>query len=266
MLFARELSPVTYKLAKKIQTDVSEHADFYILSYREETNLNKYESEFKDCFYVVSRKDLSEHCSQYHNKYNDTAEWKIMPGNLDLAQIVFTSIVSGYSYYWFCEDDVRFTSNYGSLVTAYDAVEDDLLCTNLRKIPDRWFYKNTYLSNDSVVPDKIGFLPFFRVSSSAIDCLIDEYSKGAGGHHEISWPNLLARNNLSVKDLKTYVPNLYTSNKNRLSLGWGTFCYFPPKYFVVPGTKRLYHPVKPFAAYVTLYKKYLLRNLSKIFN
>jgi hypothetical protein len=189
-----------------------------------------------------------------------------MPGNLDLAQISLVKMIKEYDYYWFCEDDVRFGGNMSSVLDRFKHNSSDLLCTNLRSIPKQWFFKHTYKNNNDDDPKLLSFLPFFRVSRAGINNIYQAYEQGSAGHHEISWPNILNSNGFTVEDFDNTDPMLYTSNKTRLSMGWGSFCYFPPKLVINRKSGLLYHPVKPIKDYVKMYKKYIALQIKKRLN
>lgn len=264
VFFARDLTPATYKIAKKIQQQLATTARFYVLSYREDKELNGFEETFKDCFFIVDRQTLEHECNQYTAKYNNSDSWRIMPGNLDLAQITLTKLIPRADFYWFCEDDVRFGGDFAKLINSYTTNTADLLCTNVRPVPAHWFFLKTYKNDAMPNPEVLGFLPFFRINTAGLQALETAYKEGCGGHHEISWPNILISKNLSVADFNNEKNNVYTSDLTRMSLGWGSFCYFPPKLYYRKNSGLLYHPVKPFKPYVVLYKKYIQRLVTKL--
>jgi hypothetical protein len=261
--FARNLTRATYKQAIKIRNEINGIADFYILSYRQDLNLNNFEKEFAQNIIIVSRDTLEKNCADLNNKYSTSNDWKIMPGHLDLAQISLIKTIKEYNFYWFCEDDVRFGGDMSSVIELFKHNLSDLLCTNLRAIPNQWFFKNTYKNINNDTPKLLSFLPFFRISRAGINNIYEAYAQGSGGHHEISWPNILISNDFTVQDFHESDPMLYTSDKTRLSMGWGSFCYFPPKLFINEKSGLLYHPVKPLKEYFKMYKKFITMKIKK---
>ena len=264
--FARNLTHTTFKQATKIKNELNGKADFYILSYRQDSNLNSFEKHFAKNIIIVTRDTLEKNCVNFNNKYSRSKDWKIMPGNLDLAQISLVKMIKEYDYYWFCEDDVRFGGNMSSLTSRFTDNMSDLLCTNLRPIPKQWFFKHTYKNENDRSPQLLSFLPFFRVSRAGVNHICQAYEQGSGGHHEISWPNILNSNGCTVQDFHIIEPMIYTSNKTRLSMGWGSFCYFPPKLFINNKSGLLYHPVKPLKDYFKMYKKYIALQIKRRLN
>ncbi|QJR81980.1 DUF3405 domain-containing protein [Alteromonas pelagimontana] len=176
--------------------------------------------------------------------------WTIMPGNLDLCHLAFAHDHPQYDYYWFCEDDVRYTGSFFDFISAFDASNDDLLATNYREIVQGWKHRRSFVTpQNNVSIEKTVFLPFFRISSSAAKTLIIAYGEGWAGHHEIAWPTVLTYYGKTVEDIKTVVPDCYTSTPTKMGMGPGSFTYEPSK--LLTGIKRntLYHPVKPFGEY-----------------
>ena len=114
-------------------------------------------------------------------------------------------------------------------------------------MPDDWFHEHSIKNAENV--EGLCFLPFFRVSSLFLAKLMEEYMFGLSGHHEATWPIVLAKHKLKGLDFNQ-IDSLYTSNKNSETLAPGSFTYTPPKLMVGFKKNTLYHPVKPIYAYL----------------
>lgn len=252
-------------VVKKIDEQVSPFASFFIMSYREDLSLSKYELPYKDRICIINRKLLASHSHHYKNKYHGGSDWKLIPGNVDLAHMTFAKLHTEFDYFWFCEDDVRYTGDLGEFISNHDSVSAEMLCTNLRPVPDKWFYKTTYDDDIGAETVMICLLCFYRMSKHAFEIIDAAYEQSIGGHQEISMVNILTANGKEVLDFNTVSDTkAYTSNLNRLSMNGGTFCYFPPKLFALRGKNLLYHPIKPLKPYLKLYWKHFKQKIYQV--
>jgi hypothetical protein len=250
-------------LTIRAYNQVKDYCDFYSLAYNpngsskdEKIIPTKFGFDYIECNEVMLRKTFS-YCDQKIN----SEDWKVMPGNLDLCHLYFMQIKSNYDYYWFCEDDVVYTGNLIKLLETFETRNEDLICTNIRPQPKGWTHAESLIIPNSQAPTRmLGFLPFFRVSKTAGETILEHYRKGWSGHHEISWPMIMLHSDLKIIDLKLVLPDLYTSNLKSMGLGSGTFVFSRPKLNLMLKKNKLYHPVKPINVFLKRYFK-LIRNL-----
>jgi len=243
VLFSRAFD----KNAKKLAHQFKGKYDFFVLTY-DDKGESKSETSENVTHIVYNRKSLE---TVFGNSVPKFAKenWSIMPGNLDLCHLLFVVQHNSYNYYWFCEDDVRYTGDMTVFIDKFIHNNDALLVTNYRGYGPEWWPQNSYISpiKDSK-SDKSVFLPFFRISNVAAKTLINAYAEGWSGHHEISWPSVLRYNKMTITDINSIV-NCYTSSPEVMGMGPGTFIYMPPKLFTGFEKNKLYHPVKPFKEY-----------------
>ena len=243
VLFSRTID----KNAKKLAQQFKGNSDFCVLTYDDM-------GEAKDVVddgvrhVVYNRRSLSTVFSGSAPKFA-MENWAIMPGNLDLAHLLFVNQNKNYDYYWFCEDDVRYTGDMASFIQKFNHNTDALLATNYRGYGPEWWPQNSYTSPvEGSMSDKSVFLPFFRISNTAAHKLINAYANGWSGHHEITWPSVLRYNQMTITDINS-ITTCYTSSPEAMGMGPGTFIYMPPKLFAGFEKNMLYHPVKPFQEY-----------------
>ncbi|QPG06411.1 hypothetical protein IT774_04255 [Salinimonas marina] len=243
VLFSRAID----KNAKNLARQFDGNGDFCVLTYDDTGEAN---DEIDDGIrhVVYNRRSLNTVFTGCAPKFA-MENWAIMPGNLDLAHLLFVNQNQDYDYFWFCEDDVRYTGDMSSLIRKFEHHNDALLATNYRGYGPEWWPQNSYVSPvEASMSDKSVFLPFFRISKKAAHILIKAYANGWSGHHEISWPSVLRYNKLAITDLNS-ITKCYTSSPEVMGMGPGTFIYMPPKLFAGFEKNMLYHPVKPFQEY-----------------
>jgi len=198
---------------------------------------------------IYSEKSISDMFFKSQPKYQPN-NWTIMPGNLDLCQLRFIKDHPNYDYYWFCEDDVRYTGDFNEFIANFKHCEDDLLCTNKRTIHPDWAHRQSYTCPFSKSePNICVFLPFFRLSKTGAQVLTSAFNIGWSGHHEILWPAIFEHYDLKISDFNDHGSSYYTSNLESEGIGPGTFVYEPPRAFAGFKKNKLWHPVKPFRDY-----------------
>lgn len=244
VLFSREMD----KNARKLIHQFDGKYTSYILTYDDQgAEKNEVQNGIRHVLY--NRKSLEKLFGNSTPKFHNNG-WKIMPGNLDLCQLLFVHQFCSYRYYWFCEDDVRYTGDIATFISNFHECQDDLLVTNYRKMNANWSHRHTYASPvPNSMSDKLVFLPFFRISNQAAQDIITAYANGWSGHCEICWPSILSYYGRSITDINIVVKGCYSSSPQKKGMGPGSFIYEPPKLF--PGVRRntLYHPVKSYSEY-----------------
>lgn len=261
ILFSREVDRTALKFQKKLEGT----CDFFMLTYAdaEKEFLGKDKGVNRA---IYSRQSLATTFSDSKPKFHDDG-WTIMPGNLDLCQLKFISDHPGYDYYWFCEDDVRYTGDIAALISRFALHSEDLLATNYRTILQGWRHKRSFKSPVyEEIPTKSVFLPFFRLSKSGADALKDAYKAGWSGHHEISWPAILTYYEKTIADINSFEPKCYSSTPSKMGMGPGSFVYEPSKLTAGLQKNMLYHPVKPFPEYQRRTRKRILSIIKNTFN
>ncbi|WP_291296001.1 hypothetical protein [Elioraea sp.] len=173
-----------------------------------------------------------------------TAEgWGIMPGNLDLLNLLAWRQEPPFSNLWVIEDDVRFTGRWSALFARLGAVEADVLSVGRRTLVSEpgWFWWSSLRDPDGNVFSDPGlvstFLPFHRISAQAIAVIDAAYRAGWAGHHEVTWPTLALRAGLTIADIQS-LPGKPVCTKE-------SFRYRPPMEGPGDEPDMLWHPVKP---------------------
>ena len=248
VFFTRRIDWQNLPIIKIIIRQLEGTASVYVLSYVEnEKEDAPFDLDLGIEQLTVSRNTLTELFSHFPNKYSAQNDWKIMPGNLDLAHLAFYLSKPDFDYYWFCEDDVRYTDDFSNLLKNYSHSDADLLATNIRPARGNWGHTDSLRGIDEnrlSQPPIICFLPFFRVSKSFLDTLYKSYQAGVAGHHEISWPSIAITEGLKLCDFNDANNVVYHSSPSKKGLSPGTFVFFPPRIFVGKEQGMLYHPVK----------------------
>ncbi|MCZ6674750.1 MAG: hypothetical protein O7C75_17615, partial [Verrucomicrobia bacterium] len=194
----------------------------------------------------------------------------VVEGNgILIAFLTFFKEYPNYDYYWFFEDDVRFSGRWSDFFSVFDDYDADYISTGIRPYAEApgwawWSLKHPQKS----IPLKERFKslnPIYRLSRKAMQFLMTELATGWKGHSEILLPTLIYHNpNLSLMDMGDNAPFTPEKLKNTIyktvygpKLGTAgnacfgsTFHHRPPILFW--GLKRnyLYHPIKPLSYYI----------------
>jgi hypothetical protein len=179
-------------------------------------------------------------------------------GNMDLPVLYFQRRHPGYAHYWVVEYDVRFSGRWGEFFSAFDGSDADLLGTTLMRYPefsdwDHWDSLSVPwldLADDERLRS---FLPVYRISADALECLHEAYGREHVGHYEALIPTILNKQGLRLEDIGGTGEFVRPGNENRFytntrlsnPLSPGTFVFRPLLTDVGELPDKLWHPVKP---------------------
>jgi hypothetical protein len=190
--------------------------------------------------------------------------FKLIPGNSDLITLLFRKLQPQFRHYWFLEDDVEYTGDPTHLFEDLGKRKADLLATHLFPSYDEWAYaRERYTPGCSPDDTWLVFLPFYRVSRDALDTIDAYYRKGWTGHHENMWATILLHAGRTVVDIGGQGDYVAEADRNRHYYGHrhdgfeknGSFGTLRIRLW--PGQRKnvLWHPVKPFGAWLRQRKK-----------
>jgi hypothetical protein len=224
---------------------------------------DKLPDEQKDFHYHNFRfEDLKQHGLPLYNEHS------IVPGNTHLPLVDFYLKYPDYKYYWVIENDVRFAGNWKKFFATFSSYTEDFLTTHIRWYHEepqwpRWELKHP--EKEIKTSQRLrSFNPMYRISNEALAYLIDELRTGWWGHYEVTFPTLIYHSQYKLMDLggdSVFTPDalryrMYTSKtKDKKNLNYGTFRFRPPYYLYGLKRNHLYHPVKPWKAFVKHYRE-----------
>ncbi len=191
---------------------------------------------------------------------------RIIPGNADLLALWFARTFPTYQRFWTIEYDVDFSGNWTTFFDAFCPDDPtDLLAATVCRYDDTplWQHWGSLVSPNRLRATNLlrCYLPVNRISRRAVAVLSHAYSAGWGGHHEVTWPTILAMSGLTIADFGGDGPFVAPQNRNRFyvnnrydaNLAPGSFVYRPaisdrplrdlPDYGDRP-KNWLWHPVK----------------------
>jgi hypothetical protein len=125
-----------------------------------------------------------------------------------------------YRHYWLVESDVEYRGNWHALLDAWRGCEADLLACHLRRHADwpgwGWWRTLRWPSSAQLGKDQLhrAFLPFFRISLTALQALDQAHRDGWKGHFEALVPTVLQRAGMTVQDLRATVPCYLGESQN----------------------------------------------------
>lgn len=173
---------------------------------------------------------------------------KIVPGNCHLAMLAFFRMWPNFDYYWHIEYDVAFTGTWRTLVEAWSDDNSELVAPHLRtqsQEPDWVWWRSLRIPPSAAEKGLMrAFLPVYRISRRALECLEAAVGEGYSGHFEALVPTALHAASLKISDLGN--GQFYTSSSSPDGeLTQGTMRYRPRHVGPLEAQNRLYHPVKP---------------------
>jgi hypothetical protein len=173
---------------------------------------------------------------------------KLIPGNCHLTMLAFARARPEFDRYWHVEYDVVFTGGWDTLVDAWGDDASDLVAPHVRarrQEPDWPWWNTLQLAPEAAATDFVrAFLPVYRISRPALECLENAVRRGASGHFEALVPTVLQAASLRIADLGE--GRFYTSASSPDGgLRQGTLRYRPFHVGPLQGRNLLYHPVKP---------------------
>lgn len=182
-------------------------------------------------------------------------------GNCHYPVLIFHQEHPEYDYCWIVEDDVVFSGDWSVLFDTFVNDPADLVATNVRRYEDEptWFWwqsmkagNSETLANDEMFAC---FIPIYRLSKKAINCLELEMQNGWRGHFEGVVPTVLMRHGLTIRDMNGKGYGTY--NRDGLSLySHDTHTYIPLSVRQM-SPNMIYHPIKEKIGKKT-YKSYCL--------
>ena len=182
-------------------------------------------------------------------------------GNCHYPILMFHKEYPEYDYCWIIEDDVVFFGNWGVLFEAFNDDSADLVATKIRSYEDEpawcWWHSMKAGEGMALTKEKMyaSFIPIYRLSAKAIDCLDTEVRKGWRGHFEGVVPTVLIKNGLTLRDMNGKGFGL----NERVNLHFYSDCThnWSPLYVQSFEKNLIYHPIKEKVSKRT-YQRYCL--------
>jgi hypothetical protein len=180
-------------------------------------------------------------------------------GSMHFPVIEFAQDRPGYRHYWLIESDVHIAS-WGRFLRSFRRSEADLLLAHLGGYADvpRWPHWQSlkapedmgigWNGGEGATPLR-GFLPVYRISRHALDCLDAAHAEGWRGHMEAVIPTVLHAHGLRVEDFNDH-GRFYTPGPTGPRDGktpYSSHRWSPP---IDPASirarhrRRIYHPLK----------------------
>jgi hypothetical protein len=189
----------------------------------------------------------------------------LVPGSTHFPLIEFALKNPDYPYYWFIENDVRFSGNWEFFFNYWEKSQADLLTCHIRSYeeePDWHWWGLKHPALGIKLKDRIrSFNTIYRVSKSAILHIHKMLLDGWIGHHEELIPTLLFHGGFRLEDMGGTGKFVSKGNKNLFyidapnekngslnnkngKLGKATMRWRPAWDCYGQLKDKLYHPVK----------------------
>lgn len=172
----------------------------------------------------------------------------LIPGSNHFSLLHFFLQNSPYEYYWYIENDVRFTGNWKTIFNACQDIRVDMISAHMELYKSnpawRWWEPLTHPTKHIPLTERVSsFNPIYRLSYSALtfihQALLDKWS----GHHEVLLPTLLYNNNFTLMDFGANGVFAPPGFQNRF-YSWKTHRWRPSFKKVGDQMNKIYHPVK----------------------
>jgi len=120
---------------------------------------------------------------------------RFVPGSIHLPVLKFFQDHGDYDYYWYVENDVRFTGDWRAFFEPFSAVPGDLLTSHIRRYQEEPWWDRWRLTHPrEEIPRRRrlrSFNPICRFSRRALEVLWEAQRDGWCGHQEVLLPTLL---------------------------------------------------------------------------
>jgi len=171
----------------------------------------------------------------------------IVPGNCHLAMLAFFRAEPNFDHYWHIEYDAVFTGSWRTLIEAWSGDDSDLVAPQVRPESDDpdWYWWPSVRVPAAVAQKGLmrAFLPVYRISHRALECLEAALREGHAGHFEALIPTALNAASLKISDLGQ--GRFYTSVASSSGGEAGTLRHKPRHAGPLTVENHIYHPVKP---------------------
>jgi hypothetical protein len=173
----------------------------------------------------------------------------LLPGSNHFSLLHFFQLHPGYHYYWYIEDDVRFTGSWELFFDAFKDLETDFISAHLDIYTNQpgWPWWDSLTHENRMIPEGNlvrSFNPVYRISARALAFLHDCLRQKWRGHHEVLIPTLLHNNNFSLMDFGGTGYFAPPGFRNRFYTD-ATYRWKPVITEPLELNNKLYHPVKP---------------------
>ncbi|UGU15235.1 DUF3405 domain-containing protein [Sinomicrobium kalidii] len=185
---------------------------------------------------------------------------ELVPGNNHFPVLKFFRNFPDYDYYWYIEDDVRYTGNWKLFFDSFSNVHNDFISTHVQRshVEPQWPWWDTLKYHNKSIPMEKrirSFNPIYRISKEALHFIDQALLDGWCGHHEVLLPTLLANAGSEIMDFGGEGEFVLSGNESKFYIGDytnntavhnpnTTFRWRPVFTTVGSITNILYHPVK----------------------
>jgi len=239
LLLSNHTDCVVLDRYKKLASEYGHKSDVFLLFDQTQTKYLSALSEFDNVFSFTLQGLLD---SGY------TALKDGFLGNCHYPVLEFHRQYPEYDYCWIVEDDVVFSGEWSVL---FDAFVDDpsaLVAASIRGYKDdpEWVWWDSLKYPESICPalDELyaAFIPIYRLSSRAMDCLENASKSGWRGHFEAVVPTVVSWNGLELCDMGGKGQFVKKGEEQRFYTE-KTHTWVPLRVQkIVPN--RIYHPMK----------------------
>lgn len=183
---------------EKLLCDCGGRADVYLLF----DATRGYDEDALSCFERVFTFDVNELIADGYKELKSG-----ILSRTHYPVLAFHAAHPEYDTCWIVEDDAIFSGDWSILFDAFDDDPADLVAAYIRSYYDEptWVFWGSIRAYYCLkVPRRdlyACFIPVFRLSSKAMDCLEKETRKGWRGHIECVVPTVLSKNGLTMRDM-----------------------------------------------------------------
>ena len=165
-----------------------------------------------------------------------------------------------YDYYWFIEDDVRFTGNWALLFNYFTRhpIQPDLISSLIMTYQEApvWNWWTSLMHPANQIPMYLrirSFNPVIRMSNASLGCIHNKLRDKWIGHHEVLFPSILHLEGFQIADfggdgsfvLPGQEERFYVTENMLNNVGNSSVRFRPViKTSEMTIENKLYHPVK----------------------
>ena len=178
--------------------------------------------------------------------YTPIERGKLVPGSNHFPLLKFYKENQGYDYYWFVEDDVRFSGEWKDFFGSFASCTSNFLASVIEtkaENPTWYWWTSLKTGNEVIAEEKLlkSFNPIYRLSSQALVCIDAHLRIGWMGHYEVLLPTLLYNKGFLLEDFGG--EGTFVRPENNAKFYDDTSMRIAP---VLPDDRKnyLFHPVK----------------------
>lgn len=249
LYLTQETTPGLIEPFRKLTLEAGEFGEVFLLYHHKLNHVPKVIRDEKH--FLFTNEVLYEH------NYIPIG-FSLVPGNNHFPLLKFYQDYPDYDYYWYIEDDVRFSGNWESLFSAFGEVSADFISSHIQRAPlvPNWPIWDTLANPYKIIPfeDRIrSFNPIYRISRKALAFIQEALQSKWCGHHEVLLPTLIYQAEMEIVDFGGRGEFVSHGNDNKFyteenddpyNVLEGTLRWRPPFEKVGDLENKIYHPIK----------------------